>query len=181
MVKYKNLLLIIFIYYNNSYCAQEIKNNAVYIEFFGNTGTPISINYERLINTRKLEKVKFIGRIGGSIGKNKFDHKPVYIFPLELNSIIGKNNNKIELGFGYTSVFGTSNLKDSIIPEEYKNNNRYALFLRLGYRLVNEDGLILRIAPLAYFEHDPPLSKSLTLHFTFGISLGFYLNKFWMD
>lgn len=155
---------------------KEFKNNAVYAEIFGNAQTILSLNYEKQINIKKIEWLRFGLRLGIGVGKNKFDHKLIYNLPIEFNTVIGKRNNNFEIGLGCTQIIGTSNLKDTIIPEQFKRNNDYALLLRLGYKYVSDNNFIFRIAPLAILAHDPPKDNSLKLYYSLGISFGYCFN-----
>lgn len=170
------IFLIIALKYNQTFGQNiECKNNTVYGEFFGNAQSLLSINYERLINLEKNEYFKFGFRLGVGITKSRFDHKVAFNLPIEFNTIIGKKNN-LEVGFGYTQIILTSNLNDTIIPTEYKRINDYALFFRLGYRLINKNNLVFRAAPLIMLVHDPPLDNRLKLQYTIGLSLGYCFN-----
>ncbi len=67
----------------------------------------------------------------------------------------------------------TGNLHDTIIPKDYKSNFECVYFFRLGYRLLALDGFLLRLAPLALLEYDPPKSSKLRLRYSLGLSLGY--------
>lgn len=178
MMKIVRLLFIISALKYNQMLGQNIerKNNTVYGEFFGNAQSLLSVNYEKLINLKNNEYFTFGIRVGAGIARTRFDHKIAYNIPIEFNTIIGRNKNNLEIGVGYTQIIATSNLNDTIIPKVYKRNFDYALFFRLGYRLINEKNLVFRVAPLIMFVHDPPLDNTLKLQYTIGLSLGYCFN-----
>lgn len=177
-LKLKIIFSLIFVFNFNILLGQSEqknirKNNAAYAEVFGNAQSILSVNYERLFNLKKCEYLTFGFRVGTGIAKSRFDHKVAFNFPTEFNTIIGPRKHKLEIGLGYTQILQTSNLNDTIIPIEYKRNKDFALFFRLGYRLINEKNFVFRIAPLIMFVHDPPINNSLTMQYTIGLSLGY--------
>ena len=179
--QFKTLFLLTLVFNFNIHYGQTEqkdirKNNAVYGEVFGNAQTILSLNYEKLFNLKKCDYLTFGIRTGIGFAKSRFDHKIAFNFPIEFNTIIGPRKHKLEIGLGYTQIVLTSNLNDTIIPKDYKRNNDFALFFRLGYRLINEKNIVFRVAPLIMFVHDPPINNSLKIQYTLGLSLGYCFN-----
>ena len=124
---------------NESVSGQNnIKQNAVYYELFGNGLFAGSVNYDRLILFN--EKSGLILRGGLSWYER--------IFPLgEINYLTGNQKHHFETGVGYTA-FHEGNL----------------VFIRVGYRLHGDKGLVIRAAPI-YCVNESFL--------WFGISVGY--------
>ncbi len=76
------------------------KKNSLYVEVFGNSNAILSINYERIFQTKKTNIINFPIRIGFSSAKNKYDKTGIYIIPIEFNTLIGKRKHFCEIGIG---------------------------------------------------------------------------------
>ena len=146
-------------------------NNSLYIELFGNGEGLLSVNYER--KTGKLFNSSNYTRIGYSINENIFDSSLVHLFPLESNIIFGNKKHHLETGIGVTFIKGTSDFSSSIIPNDYKTNFDFRLFMRFGYRLIEIDGLVIRASPLIVFYREKPLINKFNTYWTIGLSFGY--------
>ncbi|MES2591400.1 MAG: hypothetical protein V4608_05915 [Bacteroidota bacterium] len=145
--------------------------NAIFGELFGNAQTLFSAHYERVFDSKKWNYIHYSSGIGVGIQGSQYDGNTFFSFPLEMNTFIGKKHN-LEGGVGCTFFFGTSNLSDSRIPSGYKTNFNYSFCIRLGYRLIKNNGILIRLAPLLLVKKNPPLGNSYKLEPIFGISLG---------
>ena len=121
----KKLMILVFLCPTILYAQKDLEANeqpkySLYVEFGGN-GFAISGNYERIIYLD--EKWKLMPRVG-FMAIPAFGELQV-AFPLELSLVT-----KLEIGLGITPR------SDGLVP----------LFFRLGYRSVNENGFLFRIA-----------------------------------
>ncbi|MBL7936843.1 MAG: hypothetical protein JNM51_13645 [Bacteroidia bacterium] len=173
----KKILLIYFTLTCSLIFGQEtkLKNNAAYLEFLGNGGSWVSVNYERIIHYTKTKYIHNTIRIGFSWSTNRWDKSPIYSFPIELNTLIGENHHFIELGVGLTPFIGTSNLNDTIIPYDQKSNYTETYFIRLGYRYMGK-GVVFRVAPLLGYVRVNQLTQKRNAILGFGISIGGVFN-----
>lgn len=73
------------------------KRKSVFIEIAGSGGLG-SINYERLLFTKN--KTEFTWRAGLSFAPIDKNNGAGIVFPFMINTLIGKNVHKLELGFG---------------------------------------------------------------------------------
>jgi hypothetical protein len=169
------LSFLVFIIFSNAQTVVR-KNNSIYAEFLGNGGSVVSLNYERLFHFKKTNLMQLSSRIGFSFSSHRYDHAAMYNIPMEFTTLLGRKKHLLEIGFGWTAFIGTSNLKDTIIPKGYRTNFDYTYFIRVGYRFISDNGLLLRIAPLIGLGHNPPQSKVLTLVPGFGLSIGYCFN-----
>lgn len=168
----KNILYILIFFIGElSFGQTELKNNSAYVEFLGNGGSFVSVNYERLVHYKKDGIIHSTFRFGFSFSSNRWDKTSIYNIPLELNTLIGKQKQFAEIGFGWTAFLGTSNLNDTLTPVGYRTNFWDTYFIRLGYRYMG-DKFLFRIAPLAGFTGVTPQSKKRELIWGFGISFG---------
>ena len=149
------------------------QRNAVYVEIFGNGVGILSGNYERTICSSQNNLFHESIRVGLSLGTSKFNETTIYGFPIEANTLVGKMKNHLEIGLGWTPIIGTNNLNDTLLPVGYRSNYNYAFTIRFGYRFVNHNGFLARIAPLAEFTQTPPESPVLSLSWNFGLSFGY--------
>lgn len=169
-------LVIYFLFVINCVYSQENEKaikNAIYGELLGNGGTWVSINYERLFNVEKISFIKFGARVGFTYAKNRYDSKIGYNFPIEIIGLVGKKVHYFELGFGYTPYFGTSDLNSPQFPEGYKTNYDFMYVGRFGYRYVENNKFLFRVAPLLLIGHSKPQSSRLVTRLGFGISMGY--------
>jgi len=94
------LLIIIFVlFFSITAFSQTIesKDNSAIFELAGNGGL-CSINFEKNICKKKISE--FNWRIGLSFAPIDKNNGIGLVFPLMVNSLIGKNSHKLELGFG---------------------------------------------------------------------------------
>jgi|GEM_PF-2634522 len=109
--------------------------NAVYFgrEWFG---TINSINYDRILISRGVSSIAV--RVGFSAAKEKFNNRGwAYIFPGELNLLLGKNTHYFEMGLSCKYLFADFREGDK---------KRKAHTWRVGYRIKSSKiGLITRI------------------------------------
>ena len=73
------------------------KTKSIFIEFAGSGGLG-SINYEKCFSLK--EKIAFTWRVGLSAIPVDRNNGNAIVFPLMINSLIGKSKNKLELGIG---------------------------------------------------------------------------------
>lgn len=129
-------------------------NNFAYLEFLGNSETLLSLNYERMLNANSRTKLHYSVRAGFGMAKRSKDTAHLFSFPFELIGMYGKRKHYIEMGLGYTAVFGKQYV-DSINyspPAHYERYNHIYVF-RLGYRYMY-DGFVLRVTPLYVYNPD---------------------------
>ena len=156
----------------------QIKKNALYVEVFGNGSTLLSLNYERMFEVNKEKNTRVAIRCGYTLGKNYFDQSPTNIIITEINCLIGKKKHLIEVGGGYTGFFGTSKLDTSVIKEGFRTNYNYYFTLRVGYRFIDKEKLVVRFAPLITLGPAKPEEKQMNFGFTFGASIGILFDLF---
>lgn len=115
------------------YCQEIVNKRSIYLEFGGSAGIG-SFNYENIFTEK--EKVNLLFRIGVSgfpIDKN---NGFVFVVPTIFGALIGKSNNKIELGIGQALSFTTKgrifSLATPIIGYRYQNMKKQ-LFFRVTY------------------------------------------------
>ena len=147
--------------------------NAVYIEVAGNAQALISINYERNFISNCTSKINFAARAGVGWLTNKYDQKSMYSIPLEGILLLGGRRHYLESGIGWTSILGTSDLKDTLIPQYAKSNYDYMLVFKLGYRFSSEEGLFIRIGPVEIMERNLANNKRIEFRTSFGVSFGY--------
>ncbi|MBI3502292.1 MAG: hypothetical protein HY063_10910 [Bacteroidetes bacterium] len=153
----------------------ELKNNSAFVELLGNGGSFFSINYERLFHYKKVPLLHNSLRLGFAFGSNKYDNTTIYNFPIEINTLIGRQKHFIEIGFGLTAFHGTSNLNDTLLPIGERTNFWDTYLLRVGYRYMG-DGVVFRVAPLLGFVNIKTQSTKRELVLGFGISIGGVFN-----
>jgi len=73
------------------------KRKSIYLEVAGSGGIG-SINYEKLFSVRK--NIEFTWRAGLSFAPIDKNNGTGFVFPIMINSLIGKNSHKLELGLG---------------------------------------------------------------------------------
>jgi len=145
--------------------------NAVFGEVFGNAQTLFSLNYEKAIQFPSNNRINYIARLGFGLGANIYDRHTFYSLPLEVGMYIGEKHH-LEMGLGSTFFFGTSNLSNPKIPEEHKTNFKNLYSLRVGYRLINDNDILIRFAPLLLLRKIPPKGNCYKLQVTLGLSFG---------
>ena len=134
------------------------KNSNLYLELGGSAGLG-SLNYEKEFAIIKKSKLSL--RTGLGIAPIDKNNGFGLVFPLMINSIIGENKNKLELGIGQGITITT------------KGNFFLLTTLNLGYRYQHpEKKIFYRItyAPLVSYLVD------FQWQHWFGISIGFTLN-----
>ena len=157
---------------SSAYCQRPNKNGA-YVEFLGNAGSWLSLNYEKSLAADKEEANRLAARAGLSFSFNQYVHHIAFHFPLELIGIHGRGKWKLEYGLGYTAYFGTSNLDDDRIPEEYKSNYGSWIIPRIGIRHDGRNRGLFRLAPMYVWEiWSNGRSRSF---WSVGLSIGSYL------
>ena len=140
-----------------------------YFELAGN-GFLYSLNYDRLL----LEKEKF--KIAGRIGLTYMPYWEAMTevrgpgMPLEVNFLLGKHSDFLELGAGLTYFYFTQ-------PYDHTNYNFLMENLRIGFRhQKKEGGLLFRVAlvPISTFPIDPRFDDDgWIIPYYAGISIGF--------
>ena len=147
-------------------------HNSGYAEIFGNSGGLLSINYARIFRLSKNNTFWLACRAGFSIINKSVDSSSIYSFPLEISGIIGRGKHHLEIGAGYTPGFGNSNLKSTALPSDDRINRYYSYLFRLGYLLMIDDEMFIRIAPVFELLHNDPTTKKLNSQILPAISLG---------
>jgi len=129
--------------------------HCAYIEFFGNSETLLSLNYERILNAKSPSKMHYSLRAGFGMYKRRDeqDGARVFNFPFEAIFIYGKRKHYIEAGLGYTSSFGKPFLDSAYSPPAHFENYNHIYVFRLGYRYMH-NGFLLRLTPLYIYNPD---------------------------
>lgn len=109
------------------------KRKSIYFELAGSGGVG-SINYEKLFFRKK--QIDFTWRLGLSFAPIDENNGTGIVFPLMINSIIGKNSHKLELGLGQgitiTTKSGFFALTTAAIGYRYQPTTR-KWFYRVTY------------------------------------------------
>ena len=129
-----------------------VLKNAIYLELGGN-GLFYSVNYDKVIVGRKSSHLVIragFSPVGFISGDNSF------LLPLEINVLLGKQNNFLEIGGGVSLFLG---------DDDYGSFENFATF-RLGYRHQSESGLMMRAAMV------PLISRSEKMMWV-GLSVGY--------
>jgi hypothetical protein len=127
--------------------------NCAYLEFFGNSETLLSLNYERILNGNSRAKLHYSLRAGFAYTKRTKDTAHMFSFPFELIFMYGRRKHYIESGIGYTAVFGKHFIDSTRSPPvQFEKYNRIYVF-RLGYRYMY-NGFLLRVTPLYIYKAD---------------------------
>lgn len=117
-----------------------IPKKAVYFELGGNGGF-YSVNYDRIIFSRKTVHLSL--RVGFAVYPNVGSITETYLFPIEVNFIMGKQNHFIELGLGQ-------------VIAAVKDNEKFEMFryntLKVGYKYVSKRRLFLRVGAVAHVQ-----------------------------
>jgi hypothetical protein len=166
-----SIFVLLFLFTNLTGQTEKLKNNSVYLELLGNGGSWFSVNYEKMLHYNEKIPIHNTFRIGFSFSSNRFDHKPIYNIPFEFNTLLGRQKHFIEIGFGLTAFIGTSNLKDTILPIDFRTNFWNTYFIRIGYRYMG-DGIVFRASPLIGFTGKTSTSNNREAVFGLGISIG---------
>ncbi len=157
-------------YFINAQSQNDILHRgSIYVEFFGNTYGPVSINYEKIFHSKRYSYLHFTSRVGVGFTTRVKDSIGAYNLPIETSILIGKHKNYIEFGLGWTPSIG----KKSVL--NYNGNSpvyfktvENIFFIRLGYRRLTEDSTY-RFAPLMQIENNPLWKR----YFTIGIAVGY--------
>lgn len=138
--------------------------NLVYVEV-GGAGGYGSVNYERVVKSKKLFKLGI--RLGvGTYHLNDYttNFNPDIIVPLSLNGYYGRNH-KIELDFG--EVFTNTVIADEKDFEPDRESD-FHTFFSIGYRYQKDmDGLLIRCVYTPIFEFNSYFRQ------WFGVSIGY--------
>ena len=110
----------------------SMRKNTVYLELGGNA-LYYSVNYDRIFSITKIAHVSL--RTGFFMSPEFGSGHNYYVVPLEVNALLGKENNFFELGFGQSLLIENSS---------YSNEFDAYTTLRLGYRHMSESGLMVR-------------------------------------
>lgn len=147
------------------------KKNATYVEFFGNSASFYSFNYDRIIKQYKM------GYFNTSIGFSpvRYYGKGFHI-PVSINYSYGEKNGHLEAGFGL-------GLTRNIQEEEIFSYLRLLANIRLGYKYQKASGgfffkaAFTPIVPIYYFQGGLPKGSLADLELIvfnpFSICLGF--------
>lgn len=139
--------------------SDSLKKNRLFIEIAGSGGLG-SLNYERAFAKKKYNEYTL--RLGISLAPIDRNNGIGIIFPIMLNTLIGKNSHKVELGLGQGVTLTTKGSLFSLttfvagyrFQPETKN-----WFLRLSY------------TPLISYLYDFQIQQWA------GVSFGLRLNK----
>lgn len=159
MKLFKVVFFFVFSFHLANACAQDVPNksfkkNTVFLELGGN-GFINSINYDRLFTLKdSLISVSF--RLGFGLYKsNESDSSIIKVLPLEVNFLLGKKQNYLELGFGYTPSFGYRTFRQNNVVYATKNFD-FNIIGRVGYRYQKPEGGIffrLGFTPIIYRDY----------------------------
>jgi hypothetical protein len=122
------LIFLILINFHPSYAQRLLAPNSIYLELLGN-GLLYSVNYDRMFNEN----------FGARIGVTYFPAltsffntvEDIFLMPVTLNTFIGGENNKLEMGVGIVYLQLTAS---TIFSEEKQNVSGAAETLTIGYR-----------------------------------------------
>ena len=152
-----SLFTFLFLFWSLNSSAQ--KSKSLFLELGGSGGLG-SINFEKYFSQK--EKIAFTWRAGLSFSPVDRKNGNAIIFPLMINSLIGKSKNKLELGIGQGISFTTK-------------GSFFALGLAdIGYRRQNPDKRVfyrITYTPLISYIVD------LQVQHWFGFSIGFNIRK----
>ena len=146
----------------------ETKQTA-YLEFAGNSRALLSINYERILTKPNNSCCLLTGRLGVGFDRRLGDSSEILDLPLELCMLAGRRNSFFETGVGWTPSFGKNFIDTSLNPPKHYPPFYSAWVLRVGYRYMVYNTIVLRAAPLLLLVNDPEPK----LEVTFGLSLGY--------
>ncbi|MBA3283992.1 MAG: hypothetical protein H0U27_02880 [Nitrosopumilus sp.] len=149
----------------------EFDKNVVFGTFLGNAQTIVSVNYERLFQSKKRNFLFYSAGVGIGVDANTFDEKTFFSFPVEGSMYLGGKHN-LETGVGTTFFVGTSDLNDVRIPANYKTNFDYSFSFHLGYRFISDNGFLFRLSPMLIIRKDPPLGNNYKFFPFGGFSFG---------
>jgi len=172
--KFCGLILLLFapIFTNGQNEIDKIEDrNAYTFDVGGTSQTLFSLHYERIFQPKKFKYTYFSTNIGFGLQGGKYDQNTFFSFPLELNVFVG-GKHSVEAGIGGTLFFGTSDLNNPKVPPEYRTNFYYGNSFRLGYQFINDNGLLIRAAPMVLINKIPPLGNCYKAQASFGFSIG---------
>lgn len=157
----KTILIIILTFISEFTYGQSdfVKRKSVYFEIAGSGGVG-SINYEK--HFLKKNNTEFTWRAGLSLAPIDKNNGTGIVFPLMINSLIGKNSHKLELGLGQGITITTKGsifaLSTAAIGYSYQSQNK-EWFYRVTY------------TPLISYLVDFQIQQWV------GISIGYTLSK----
>ncbi len=133
-----NLILISFLVLGQeeTHNINQIRQNSVYLEFFGTGAYTISVNYERIF--KGFNNFGIRAGFGYLPPIDGISNRKYYSVPIELIWLIFKGQHHLELGASVSFV--SEEAKDS-----HNINFEYTLFIpRIGYRFNGKKGLVVR-------------------------------------
>lgn len=148
-------------------------NHAIYVELFGNARNILSLNYEKRIWKHENRPFSLHIRAGGSHDRYSYDSTRLYILLTELNCLKGRGEHRIEAGLGAVYFIGTSPLTSPNIPDYDRTNHHYFFTLRLGYRNIQPEGFVARVAPILFVYRDS-YYNCWKLTWLLGFSMGYH-------
>jgi len=171
----KLYLCIAFIYISFGVIkSQDIakKTNTLYAEIAGISGTPISIQYDRIIN----KKENYLVDVTMGFGYFQFSKNwnPIIGFPISLNFANGQFNHHFEFGIGLTYNSGMPQQKIEDFPAE--SEKAFWATLRLGYKYQKpEGGLFIRagFTPLIKIKQYSVLAEETNFLPLLGLGIGY--------
>lgn len=148
---------------------------AVYLEVGGSSGR-YAINYSRIFHQKG--KLKLNASAGFSMWPNeKIDSKTIWlpVIPVEVSALYGKSNHHLEMGFGFTSLLGTSldlvsgtfEFRDKVVFDAF-------IPLRVGYRYQKpEGGFFFRVGYTPIIDFPPRTGGNWSFNpYHAGVSFG---------
>jgi hypothetical protein len=142
--------------------------HALYLEAIGNANSILSANYEHFLYIPHHYSSFFALRAGFSVYALP-DSTFAFSIPLEFSYNFGWKIHFIETSIGWTGAFGRPYTAYSDSPVVTHRGYQHAYILRIGYRLMGHDGILIRAAPLLEYYKD----ITYRFYLSFGVSLGF--------
>ncbi len=102
--------------------------NTVYYEFFGISGSPYSLQYDRVI----YQAPSYYINVSGGFGFYNYGGSKKYSFPFSINSTTGKKNNHFEFGLAF--------IYKNEENQKYTNPNVIFFGPKLGYKYQKRHG-----------------------------------------
>ena len=131
----KPILLFLFLFFSTLIFGQEVyvKRRSIFFEIAGSGGFG-SFNYEK--HFCKRGKAEFTWRVGFSIAPIDKNNGTGIVFPLMINTLIGKSSHKLELGLGQGITVTTRGalfaLTTAVIGYRYQSDEK-KWFYRVSY------------------------------------------------
>jgi hypothetical protein len=165
------LFLSVKLYCQSATAPVGYQKNAITVEALGHSRGLVSINYERLFKPQG-DNILFSIRTGVgytpgiNIGSKRL--KGSAYVPLVLSLLAGKKSHFAQFGLGYTAAFGHDFVDSTTSPPTIYQKFESAYIVSLGYRYMNNHGMVAQIYPLLQWTNNPTSKFAVG----FGLSIG---------